>query len=76
MKQLAHSKPDTITDTTTAVPSEAPTKAPPESNLTPLLTAWDLAHPAAADPDWRHLLDELAHPDTTRAFHRLAGAPA
>ncbi|MEV3907635.1 hypothetical protein [Streptomyces canus] len=44
----------------------------PESELTPLLTAWDLAHPAAADPDWRHLLDELAHPRTTQAFHGLA----
>ena len=43
----------------------------PESELAPLLTAWDLAHPAA-DPDWRHLLDELAHPRTTQAFHGLA----
>ena len=34
----------------------------------------DLAvtHPALADPEWRHLLDEIAHPDTTHAFHRLA----
>ncbi|MFF0079663.1 hypothetical protein ACFYR1_08145 [Streptomyces canus] len=46
----------------------------PESELAPLLTAWDLAHPAAADPDWRHLLDELAHPRTTQAFHGLATA--
>jgi hypothetical protein len=44
----------------------------PESELAPLLTAWDRAHPAAADPDWRHLLDELAHPRTTQAFHGLA----
>jgi hypothetical protein len=44
----------------------------PDSELTPLLTAWDLAHPAAADPDWRHLLDELAHPGTIQAFHSLA----
>ncbi|MEU5040841.1 hypothetical protein [Streptomyces griseorubiginosus] len=43
-----------------------------ESELTPLLTAWDLAHPSAADPDWRHLLDEIAHPHTTEAFHGLA----
>ena len=43
-----------------------------ESELTPLLTAWDLAHPSAADPDWRHLLDEIAHPRTTEAFHGLA----
>ncbi|WP_329245156.1 hypothetical protein [Streptomyces canus] len=48
----------------------------PESELTPLLTAWDLAHPAAADPDWRHLLDELAHPRTTEAFHGLATTAA
>ncbi|MFI6936576.1 hypothetical protein [Streptomyces sp. NPDC050287] len=72
MKQLVPSKPDT----TTAAPTEAPTDPPTESNLAPLLTAWDLAHPTAVDPDWRHLLDELAHPDTTQAFHRLAGAPA
>ncbi|MHC3471191.1 hypothetical protein ACYF6T_21185 [Streptomyces sp. 7R007] len=43
-----------------------------EGDLTPLLTAWDLAHPDPADPEWRHLLDELAHPRTTEAFHRLA----
>nr|WP_141209325.1 hypothetical protein [Streptomyces griseorubiginosus] len=43
-----------------------------ETELTPLLAAWDLAHPSAADPDWRHLLDEIAHPHTTKAFHGLA----
>ncbi|MFC8363622.1 hypothetical protein ACFUIY_27580 [Streptomyces griseorubiginosus] len=43
-----------------------------ETGLTPLLAAWDLAHPSAADPDWRHLLDEIAHPHTTKAFHGLA----
>ena len=48
----------------------------PESELAPLLTAWDQAHSPAADPEWRHLLDELAHPRTTEAFHRLAGATA
>ncbi|MFF7544196.1 hypothetical protein ACFZCU_11270 [Streptomyces canus] len=48
----------------------------PESELAPLLTAWDLAHPTAADPDWRHLLDELAHPRTTQAFHGLATTAA
>ncbi|MFC8348874.1 hypothetical protein [Streptomyces sp. NPDC057280] len=47
-----------------------------DSELAPLLTAWDLTHPAAADPEWRHLLDELAHPRTIEAFHRLAGAAA
>jgi hypothetical protein len=52
-----------------------PTEAPRESDLTPLLAAWDLAHPAT-DPDWRHLLDEMAHPHTTRAFHRLARTAA
>lgn len=46
----------------------------PGSELVPLLTAWDLAHPAAADPDWRHLLDEIAHPGTTQAFHSLAAS--
>jgi hypothetical protein len=48
----------------------------PESELAPLLAAWDLAHPAAADPDWRHLLDELAYPRTTQAFHGLATTAA
>lgn len=74
---------------------------PTETDLTPLLTAWDQAHPAATavtvvdtnmatnlgtntntntgtnmDADWRHLLDEIAHPHTTQAFHRLAVAAA
>ncbi|MER5447752.1 hypothetical protein ABT052_07330 [Streptomyces sp. NPDC002766] len=48
----------------------------PESELTPLLIAWDQAHPDTPDPEWRHLLDELAHPRTTRAFHRLADTTA
>ena len=44
-----------------------------ESELGPLLAAWDQAHPAASgDPEWRHLLDEMAHPGTTQAFYRLA----
>ncbi|WP_330265844.1 hypothetical protein [Streptomyces griseorubiginosus] len=47
-----------------------------EGELAPLLTAWDLAHPTAADPDWRHLLDEIAHPRTTEAFHGLASSAA
>lgn len=47
-----------------------------ESDLAPLLAAWELAHPTATDPEWRHLLDELAHPHTTQAFHRLATAAA
>lgn len=67
MNALLTSKPSTTTDAS-------------ESDLTPLLTAWDQAHPAAAavvmDPDWRHLLDEIAHPHTTQAFHRLAEAAA
>ncbi|UIX32471.1 hypothetical protein [Streptomyces sp. GQFP] len=70
---------------------------PTETDLTPLLTAWDQAHPAVTavtvadmnmgtnmkmnmstnmDADWRHLLDEIAHPHTTQAFHRLAVAAA
>lgn len=52
------------------------TELPGESALAPLLAAWDLAHPTVADPEWRHLLDEIAHPRTTRAFHRLAMAAA
>jgi len=53
-----------------------PTKARHESELAPLLTAWDLAHPDLSDPEWRHLLDEIAHPGTMQAFHRLAEAAA
>ncbi|MFE7856129.1 hypothetical protein [Streptomyces sp. NPDC057403] len=48
----------------------------PESELAPLLLAWDQAHPDTSDPEWRHVLDELAHPRTTRAFHRLADTSA
>ncbi|MFF7051033.1 hypothetical protein ACFY94_21995 [Streptomyces griseorubiginosus] len=58
----------------TELASESETAS--ESELTPLLTAWDLAHPSAADPDWRHLLDEIAHPHTTEAFHGLAATAA
>ncbi|MGI5456163.1 hypothetical protein ACQEWB_23930 [Streptomyces sp. CA-249302] len=58
-----------------ASPSPAAT-APRENDLAPLLAAWDQAHPSLADPDWRHLLDEIAHPHTTEAFHRLAEAAA
>ncbi|MET9910418.1 hypothetical protein ABZZ74_27065 [Streptomyces sp. NPDC006476] len=54
----------------------APAQPPDEGALTPLLTAWDLAHPDLSDPEWRHLLDELAHPRTTRAFQRLADTKA
>ena len=70
MNALLTSKPITLTDTRTATSSE--------SDLTPLLTAWDQAHPAVTvvDVDWRHLLDEIAHPHTTQAFHRLAEAAA
>ncbi|NEB06014.1 hypothetical protein [Streptomyces sp. SID13726] len=45
-----------------------------DTELTPLLTAWDLAHPTTTDPDWRHLLDEIAHPRTTQAFQGLAAS--
>ncbi|MFK4103650.1 hypothetical protein ACI2L1_26930 [Streptomyces sp. NPDC019531] len=55
----------------TSLPSPS-TECAPENELTPLLTAWDQAHPTMADPDWRHLLDEIAHPHTTQAFHSLA----
>ncbi|KUM86084.1 MULTISPECIES: hypothetical protein [Streptomyces] len=56
--------------------SAPPVKTSPENELAPLLTAWDLAHPTKTDPDWRHLLDELAHPHTTQAFHGLATSNA
>ncbi|MFF4508277.1 MarR family transcriptional regulator [Streptomyces sp. NPDC001401] len=45
-----------------------------ENDLAPLLAARDLAHPVLADPERRHLLNEIAHPRTTQAFHRLAAA--
>ncbi|MEU9962227.1 hypothetical protein [Streptomyces sp. NPDC050982] len=61
----------TTVSTTTTGPSAV--IAAPESELGPLLAAWDHAHPAANDdPEWRHLLDEMAHPRTTQAFYRLA----
>lgn len=59
-----------------SLPTPQPTTLPDESELAPLLTAWDQAHPPAADPEWRHLLEELAHPRTTQAFHLLAGTAA
>ncbi|MFE9440690.1 hypothetical protein ACFYO2_17090 [Streptomyces sp. NPDC006602] len=64
MKSLLSSQPSTTMDT--------PTETPYESDLAPLLTAWDVTHSPVADPEWRHLLDELAHPHTTQAFQRLA----
>ncbi|MCD9880134.1 hypothetical protein LJ657_42575 [Streptomyces sp. NR30] len=73
MKPLLPSQPSTTTD-------EQPRRgAPPWTNdLAPLLAAWDLAdpaaHPALADPEWRHLLDEIAHPRTTQGFHCPAAA--
>ncbi|MGW0755024.1 hypothetical protein ACWD1Y_00760 [Streptomyces sp. NPDC002814] len=51
-------------------------EAPADTELTLLLTAWDQAHAAVPDPEWRHLLDEIAHPRTTEAFQRLAEAAA
>ncbi|WP_053852361.1 hypothetical protein [Streptomyces sp. NRRL B-24085] len=56
--------------------SSPPAQTATESDLSPLLTAWDETHPATTDPDWRHLLDELAHPRTIQAFHTLATPPA
>ncbi|MEU5348102.1 MULTISPECIES: hypothetical protein [unclassified Streptomyces] len=60
---------------TVSTPTTGPSAviAAPESDLAPLLAAWDHAHSAATgDPEWRHLLDEMAHPRTTQAFNRLA----
>lgn len=66
MKPLQSTKTGTTMATLTEIPRE--------NDLAPLLTAWDVAHTAVADPDWRHLLDEMAHPHTTEAFHHLATA--
>lgn len=66
MKPLQSSKTSTTMDALTEIPRE--------NDLAPLLTAWDLTHPTVTDPDWRHLLDEIAHPHTTEAFHHLATA--
>ncbi|WP_369276491.1 hypothetical protein AB5J55_20265 [Streptomyces sp. R11] len=60
---------------TPSTPMDDQTETPHETDLTPLLMAWDVSHPAT-DPDWRHLLDEMANPDTTRAFHHLAETAA
>ncbi|WP_328495748.1 hypothetical protein OHS59_25700 [Streptomyces sp. NBC_00414] len=55
----------------TAVTTAAVTTS--ENELAPLLAAWDDAHSGASDDlEWRHLLDEMAHPRTTQAFYRLA----
>ncbi|MDN3023830.1 hypothetical protein [Streptomyces sp. S.PB5] len=59
-----------------SLPSPEQNTTSHESELAPLLTVWDQTHPATADPEWRHLLDELVHPRTTEAFQRLAGAAA
>ncbi|MFC8200439.1 hypothetical protein ACFWBR_34610 [Streptomyces sp. NPDC060006] len=61
------------TDPSAVIPSTVAVTA--EGELGPLLAAWDRVHSAAADdPEWRHLLDEMAHPRTTQAFYRLATA--
>ncbi|MCH5677655.1 hypothetical protein [Streptomyces gilvus] len=62
--------------TTAKATLQTPAEPPDEGELTLLLTAWDLAHPSLSDPEWRHLLDELAHPRTTRAFQHLADTKA
>jgi hypothetical protein len=72
MKSPLSSQPNSSTSTS---PDDL-AEPPGETSLDPLLTAWDLTHPALADPEWRHLLDEIAHPRTTRAFQRLAQAGA
>jgi hypothetical protein len=63
-----------LLSSTTSTTMDDPTETTGENTLAPLLTAWDLAHPTVADPEWRHLLDEIAHPQTTRAFYQLATA--
>ena len=45
----------------------------PPTDLDALVDTWDAHHPAATDhPDWRHQLDEIAHPETVEALYRLA----
>ncbi|MFD9330763.1 hypothetical protein [Streptomyces sp. NPDC060065] len=68
MKSLLSPKTSTTMDNLSEIPHE--------SDLAPLLAAWDLAHPGVTDPEWRHLLDEIAHPRTTRAFQSLATVAA
>ncbi|MFF1680958.1 hypothetical protein [Streptomyces sp. NPDC058256] len=68
MKSLLSAKTSTTMDDLSEIPHE--------TDLAPLLTAWDLAHPGVTDPEWRHLLDEIAHPRTTRAFQGLATVAA
>ncbi|WLW54060.1 hypothetical protein [Streptomyces sp. YU58] len=64
-----------LTSQTGTPTATAPSNA---ADLALLLTAWDQTHPTATAPDldWRHLLDEMAHPTTTEAFHHLAEAAA
>ncbi|MEV2216442.1 hypothetical protein AB0H86_34335 [Streptomyces sp. NPDC050997] len=68
MKPLLSSEPSTMMDDRA--------ESPGDNDLAPLLAAWDLAHPTVADPEWRHVLDEIAHPRTTQAFHNVAGTTA
>ncbi|MET9566687.1 hypothetical protein [Streptomyces tauricus] len=57
------------------ISTTAATVATPENELTSLLAAWDDTHSGASDDlEWRHLLDEMAHPRTTQAFNRLAAS--
>ncbi|MGP4044719.1 hypothetical protein [Streptomyces sp. 2A115] len=65
---------DTAMGALTEIPCTSDEFTEAESELAPLLAAWDRAHPAVADPEWRHLLDEITRPRTTQAFHRLAVA--
>ena len=76
MKSLLPSQPSTTMTSPAPLPHTHAQAHAHEDNLAPLLTAWDLSHPTPTDPDWRHLLDEIAHPDTTRAFHHLAATAA
>ncbi|MFE9647434.1 hypothetical protein ACFYO0_25620 [Streptomyces sp. NPDC006365] len=67
---------NSLLSTKTSTAQDALPETPRESDLTALLAAWELAHPTATDPEWRHLLEEMAHPHTTQAFHRLATTAA
>ncbi|MBY8887042.1 hypothetical protein K7472_19625 [Streptomyces sp. PTM05] len=36
------------------------------------LDVWDACHAGADEPEWRHILDEAAHPEIAEAFQRMA----
>ncbi|WP_329274378.1 hypothetical protein [Streptomyces sp. NBC_01451] len=53
-----------------------PTAASASAATAAAVTVADRSRGLDLDLDWRHVLDEIAHPHTTQAFHRLAEAAA